>query len=90
MRTICFIRLMKAACLLILILVAGIPEVFGQGTASNSIPTVVIYATTPNATFAGKAGVFSVFRQGDTTQSLNVYYCVSGTATNGGGLSKHW
>src|ERR1039458_6808384 len=47
------------------------------------IPVVTIQATVPVATWAGQAGVFTVFRAGDPAPDLNIYYCVGGTASNG-------
>jgi len=55
----------------------------GAGIAHAQIPTVTIQATDPYATWSGTPGVFTVFRQGDLTYSLNVYYQISGTASNG-------
>jgi len=55
-----------------------------QGSTGGSlVPVVTLQATVPTATFGGHPGVISVSRSGDSTQSLNVYYCISGTASNG-------
>ena len=51
--------------------------------ASNTIPTVTIQATEPLATWTGQPGTFTVYRTGDPTPTLNVYYTISGTASNG-------
>src|SRR5579872_1280123 len=56
---------------------------FAQSSTSNSFSVVTVYATTPNATWGGSPGVFSVFRSGNSTPALNVYCCISGTASNG-------
>jgi hypothetical protein len=47
------------------------------------IPTVTISVTDPDATWGGSPGVFTVFRSGNPLPALNVYYQVSGTASNG-------
>jgi hypothetical protein len=46
-------------------------------------PEVTIQATDSEATEAGDTGVFTVSRTGSTTASLDVFYTVTGTATNG-------
>ncbi len=56
---------------------------FAQSSGSNFIPVVTIAATIPTATWTGQAAVFTVYRSGDPAPSLNVYYCISGTASNG-------
>jgi hypothetical protein len=58
---------------------------FGQtSSASNSvIPVVTIQATYPLASWSGDTGVFTVFRAGNPTNALNVFYEISGTASNG-------
>ena len=68
-----------AICLLMMSGLGG----FAQSSASNSVPAVTIEATVPTATWTGHAGVFTVYRSGDPAPSLNVYYCISGTASNG-------
>lgn len=55
-----------------------------NGYAQNTvIPVVTVSATTPYASWSGDPGVFTFFREGPTNQTLNVFYLVSGTATNG-------
>src|SRR5665213_414004 len=60
----------------------------------SSVPTVTIQATDPIATIYQPTnpgafsypiffGNFTVFRQGNTNETLNVYYQIGGTATNG-------
>ena len=50
-------------------------------------PTVTIQATTPTASeLAASAGVFTVSRNGPTTDPLTVLYSVSGTAVSGTGF----
>ena len=56
---------------------------FAQSSGGGSIPVVTIEATVPIATWAGQDGVFTVWRSGDAAPALNVYYGISGTASNG-------
>ncbi|HXI73657.1 MAG TPA: Ig-like domain-containing protein [Verrucomicrobiae bacterium] len=56
---------------------------FAQAGASNTIPVVTIRATVDHGTWAGDPAVFTVFRSGSLTPPLNVYCCISGTASNG-------
>jgi hypothetical protein len=56
------------------------------GTSPNPgslVPTVTIQVTDPLATWMGNPGVFTVFRYGNPAPALNVYYQISGTASNG-------
>jgi hypothetical protein len=50
---------------------------------ASTIPVVTIKATVPIGSWTGSPAVFSVLRSGDPTMALNVYYCISGTASNG-------
>ena len=75
---------LKTGLLLILpfaVLTCG-PEVSAQTTDSNLIPVVTVQATQPIAT-ATNPGVFTVFRAGNTNATLNVWYDLGGTASNG-------
>lgn len=56
---------------------------FAQTATSNSVPTVTIQATDPWATWAGDTGTFTIFRTGNPEPALNVYCCISGSASNG-------
>ena len=56
---------------------------FAQSSTGGSVPVVTIAATTPVAHWNGAPGVFTVFRSGDTSQALNVWCGISGTASNG-------
>jgi hypothetical protein len=56
---------------------------YAQTASSNTIPVVTVLATSPRATWAGDPGVFTLYRQGNSTPALNVYCCISGTASNG-------
>ena len=71
-------------------------KAFAQTAGSDTVPVVTIQATDPIAiTYQpsnsdpspfeplGKLGVFTVFRQGNTNLTLNVYYQIGGTASNG-------
>ncbi len=55
---------------------------FAQTTDSNNVSVVTIQATQPIATMTNP-GVFTVFRAGDTDATLNVWYDLGGTASNG-------
>ena len=47
------------------------------------LPVVTIQATDRLGNWAGDTAAFTIFRSGVATQALNVYVCISGTATNG-------
>jgi hypothetical protein len=82
MKTLCY-RL-KAGLILILpfaLFTCG-PQASAQTTDSNLIPVVTVQATQPIAT-ATNPGVFTVFRAGNTNATLNVWYDLGGTASNG-------
>jgi Bacterial Ig domain/Calx-beta domain len=57
-------------------------KVHAQTTDSNLIPVVTVEATQPIAT-AASPGVFTLFRAGNTNATLNVWFDLSGTASNG-------
>src|SRR5215471_15039115 len=56
------------------------------------IPSVTVSATDPLASWSGDTGTFTFFRDGPTNQTLNVYYLVGGTASNGVDYATigHW
>jgi len=54
-----------------------------QTSTGGAVPVVTIQATEPDASGPGYPGVFTVFRLGDTNAALNVFYDISGTASNG-------
>jgi len=54
-----------------------------SGTNSAFLPVVTIRATDPLASWSGDTGTFTVFRDGATNATLNVYYRIGGTASNG-------
>ncbi len=51
-------------------------------------PVVTIRTTDPFATWSGDSGTFTVFRDGPTNATLNVYYRIDGTASNGVDYAK--
>lgn len=69
-----------ALCLAVLIVGTG---GFAQTGTPSTIPVVTIKATDPIASGPADPGVFTVFRAGDTNLTLNVYYRIGGTASNG-------
>jgi hypothetical protein len=48
-----------------------------------TLPVVTIRSTDAFASWAGDTGTFTVFRDGPTNATLNIYYLIGGTATNG-------
>lgn len=56
---------------------------FSSLAQTNTLPVVDIFATDPHATWSGDTGTFTVFRHGNLTPALNVFYRILGTATNG-------
>lgn len=62
---------------------ASAPVAIAQSTTSNSVPVVTIQATDNHGTWTGDPAVFTVFRSGNPAMALNVYCCISGTASNG-------
>ena len=57
-------------------------KVFAQ-VINSLIPTVTIRATDPLASWSGNTGTFTVYRAGNPTNTLNVFYNIKGTASNG-------
>ena len=78
-----FRRCLRGGYFLILSLaiLACSARVFAQ-TAGGTIPVVTVQATQPIAT-ATNSGVFTLFRAGSTDATLNVWYDLGGTASNG-------
>jgi hypothetical protein len=70
--------LFSAFCLSLALASAG----FAQTATGSSVPVVTIQATHPIATVTN-SGVFTVFRAGNTDATLNVWYDLGGTASNG-------
>jgi hypothetical protein len=73
--------LQQAVWVAIVINLALACATFAQTT--STLPVVTIQATDPIATWSGNTGTFTVFRLGDPSQTLNIYYRVLGTASNG-------
>jgi FlaG/FlaF family flagellin (archaellin) len=82
MKTICLPSPLRNGFLAICMILAATFVGFAQ-SASNSIPVVTIEATVATGAWAGPDGVFTVYRSGDPAMFLNVYCCISGTASNG-------
>jgi hypothetical protein len=66
----------------------GAGNIFAQDSGSPTptdftIPVVTIKATDPLASWSGNPGMFTVLRRGNLAPSLNIYYQISGSATNG-------
>jgi len=62
-------------------------------TITNSlIPSLTVRATDPLASWSGDPGTFTVIRDGNTNEALQVYYLVGGTASNGVDYASltHW
>ena len=55
----------------------------GVASAQSTIPVVTLVATDPVASVSGDTGTFTLFRDGDTNSTLNVYCRIGGTASNG-------
>ncbi len=65
------------------LLLALVPASFAQVAVSNSIPLVTLQPIDSQADWAGDPGTISVLRTGNPAPALNVYLCLSGTASNG-------
>ena len=50
---------------------------------TNLVPVVTIYATDPLASESGDTGTFTLYRNGNTNNTLSVFYTIGGTASNG-------
>src|ERR1043166_4371415 len=50
---------------------------------TGALPVVTVRATDPSATWSGDPGAFTLFRYGPTNNTLNVFYRLDGTASNG-------
>jgi hypothetical protein len=55
----------------------------GPPPTNSTFPVVTIRATDPIASDPTDPGVFTLFRDGPTNSALNVYYGITGTASNG-------
>jgi hypothetical protein len=54
-----------------------------QTAIDSSIPVVSMVAADPLATWSGNPGSILIIRNGNPDPALNVYCCISGTASNG-------
>src|SRR5215469_14215693 len=86
MKSLC--RCLGGLFLLSVVIIAVGMRASAQTTDSNLIPVVIIKATQPIASGPGSPGVFTVFRQGNTNQTLNVFYNIGGSASNGVDYAK--
>jgi hypothetical protein len=75
----CFLKL-DGLFVLCLLAVASSAKISAQ--TAGAVPVVTVQATQPFAT-ATSPGVFTVFRAGNTDATLNVWYDLAGTASNG-------
>jgi hypothetical protein len=74
----------QAVCLSLGILAGSSPASLGQtGPTNTFLPIVTVQATDPFASESGDTGTFTLFRDGPTNQTLNVYCVYAGTASNG-------
>ena len=51
--------------------------------AQTVMPVVTVHSPDPHATWSGDTGTFTFFRDGPTNDTLNVFFVIGGTATNG-------
>src|SRR5215469_4605410 len=72
----------------LLFLLSAVIFAVGIEVSGQTIPVVTIKATQPIASGPGNPGVFTVFRQGDTNLTLNVFYNIGGSASNGVDYAK--
>lgn len=73
-----------AVCLSLGILANSSPGSLGQtGPTNTFLPVVTVRATDPFVSESGDTGTFTLFRDGPTNQTLNVYCVYGGTASNG-------
>ncbi len=82
MKTPSFYRKAGLLFILTLAILTGGTKVLAQTTDSNLIPVVTVQATRPIATVTN-AGMFTLFRVGNTNATLNVWFDLGGTASNG-------
>jgi hypothetical protein len=84
MKTLRWLLPWQAFALTIGILVTSSPGSLGQiGPTNTFFPVVTVRATDPFASESGDNGTFTLFREGPTNQTLNVYCIYRGTASNG-------
>src|SRR5215471_3037821 len=81
MQTECLSSHIRATGLVVALLIG-----LAQGSLAQTngfLPVVTIRATDPLASWSGDTGTFTVFREGATNATLNVFYRIDGTASNG-------
>lgn len=84
MKTIRWFSPTQAICLALSVLLNSSPSSLGQtGPTNTLVPIVTVRATDPFASESGDTGTFTLFRDGPTNQTLNVYCVYDGTASNG-------
>ena len=82
------LRLRVASQLLVLVSLGVAFASRAQIFTNDLFPVVTIQATSPLASWSGTTGTFAVFREGPTNATLNVYYLISGSASNGVDYAK--
>src|SRR6266404_833269 len=75
------LRAMQQPCLAVWLLLVFSAGSFAQNT--TGVPVVTIRATDQFASWSGDTGTFTAFRDGPTNATLNVFYWIAGTASNG-------
>ena len=82
MKTMCLSRVVRPVSLAVSLVLAGLSSSLAQTATNSLIPVVTVLATQPVAT-TNQPGVFTVYRAGNTDATLNVWYDLGGTASNG-------
>ncbi len=82
MKTMCWRRFLRPILGVAGLALAGLSSGLAQTNTDNLIPVVTVRATQPMAT-TNQPGVFTVYRAGNTDATLNVWYDLGGTASNG-------
>ena len=75
------VKCLLSICLLLVLVSNSSAQIIDPN--GNLMPVVTIRASDPLATWSGDPGSFTFFRDGPTNDTLNVYYVIGGTATNG-------
>src|SRR5579859_6694277 len=57
--------------------------VINAGAQITTIPVVTLQSSDPYASWSGDTGTFTVVRDGPTNETLNIYYLIGGSASNG-------
>ncbi len=69
--------------LVALAILLGASEGLAQSTNNCSLPVVTVVATDATAAESGDPGAYTVYRDGNTNSTLNVFYLIGGSASNG-------